>query len=552
MKNTLRLVALLFLFASCGTNTEQDTQSNLKKHIEFLASDEMQGRETGMEGERLTAEYIAENFTEIGLTPIGDELYYQYFDFLAGKTYGEDDTFTIDGKKIAIDEDYFPMNFTGNSTAKSTIVLAGFGINAPDLNYNDYDDLDLQGKVVAFSISSPDGIHPHSKYIDYHDLRMRAKMAEDLGAAAVILFNNDKTASDPRKGYKRTEERLSIPVIFVKNPDLVSEGSTAELTVTLTEDQRTGRNVAGMIDNGVESYVVIGAHYDHLGYGLGGNSLYRGVETLVHNGADDNASGTAMVIELARDVASSDLKNHNYIFIAFSGEEMGLYGSSHFAKNLPVNPDAVNYMINMDMVGRLDSVENSISVLGTGTSPSWDPLLDSINSRGITVVKSESGIGPSDFTSFYLEDMPVLGFFTGTHEDYHKPTDDADKINYPGMMKVYGLIYDIMVDLDDQPKLEFTKTIDQNSRRTPSFNVTLGVVPSYMYQGTGLKVDGVSEGKPAAAAGMQKDDILLKLGNVDIADIYGYMDALSKFNKGETVEAVVKRGDEEIILQVSF
>ena len=308
-----------------------------------------------------------------------------------------------------------------------------------------------------------------------------------------------------------------------------------------------GRNVAGYIDNGAEHTVVLGAHYDHLGFGSEG-SLHRG-ERAVHNGADDNASGTSAIIQLAA-LLKEKSDNFNYLFLAFSGEENGLWGSNYFSKNATIDLSNVNYMINLDMVGRLNE-EKTLAIGGVGTSPSWMPGLEAANSDSLKLVTTESGIGPSDHTSFYLQDVPVLHMFTGQHEDYHRPTDDADKINYKGLVSIVRFIERLVDELDEEEKLAFTKTKD-SSGNSPRFKVSLGVVPDYLFDGKGMRIDGVTEGKPAAAAGLAKGDIVVKLGDSTVVDMMSYMKALSIFKSGDQTVVEYKRGEELKAAQVKF
>ncbi len=309
----------------------------------------------------------------------------------------------------------------------------------------------------------------------------------------------------------------------------------------------SGRNVIGYIDNGKPSIIIIGAHYDHLGYGEEG-SLHRG-EDQIHNGADDNASGVASMLLLAEKLKNRNTSN-NYLFIAFSGEERGLFGSNYFTKNPTIDLEKVNYMINMDMVGRLDE-ENALAINGVGTSPEWVSTIEHIGIDTLKIVTKESGVGPSDHTSFYLKDIPVLHFFTGTHVDYHKPTDDAEKINYGGIFVVTAFIDSLITRLDGQPILAFTKTKDE-SRDTPRFKVTLGVMPDYMFDGSGMRIDGISEDRPAQKAGLETGDIVVKLGIIEVSDMMTYMEALSKFEKGDTTTVVVKRGSDEHSYPIQF
>ncbi len=309
-----------------------------------------------------------------------------------------------------------------------------------------------------------------------------------------------------------------------------------------------GRNVVGFIDNKADYTVVIGAHFDHLGYGAQG-SLSE--ETAIHNGADDNASGVTVMLQLA-DWLKDKYTNNNYLFIAFSGEEKGLWGSNWFVKHPTVELASINYMLNMDMVGRLDN-EKKLAVYGTGTSPTWNTILSKIaESNGVKMIAKESGVGPSDHTSFYLEDEPVLHFFTGQHDDYHRPTDDADKINYDGMKTVQKFIEDVIAAVNDKGKLEFTKTKDEDSRKAPKYSVTLGVIPDYMFEGPGMMLSGVKEDRPAQKAGMLKGDVIIKIDDLEITDMMAYMKALGIYKKGDTSKVVVKRGEEEITLDVTW
>ena len=308
----------------------------------------------------------------------------------------------------------------------------------------------------------------------------------------------------------------------------------------------TGTNVIGYIDNKAPKTVVIGAHYDHLGYGAEG-SLHRG-DTAIHNGADDNASGVAVLLNLVSKLKDT-LQKNNYLFIAFSGEEMGLLGSNYFVKNPTIDSSSMNYMINMDMVGRLKK-DSTLAVYGTGTSPIFKQTLTAHNSK-FKLISKESGVGPSDHTSFYLNNIPVLHFFTGQHEDYHKPGDDSEKLNYAGMETIGNYIFDIIGDLDDNGKLAFRKTKNE-SEETPRFKVTLGVIPDYMYDGKGMRIDGVSENKPAQKAGLQKGDVVLQLGEFEINDMMGYMKALSKIEKGTTTTVKVDRKGKQIEKAVTF
>lgn len=321
------------------------------------------------------------------------------------------------------------------------------------------------------------------------------------------------------------------------------------LNANIIEPKRTGHNVIGFIDNKAANTVVLGAHFDHLGYGEDGNSTWRGEGKQIHNGADDNASGTATLIELSRLLKASKAKNNNYLFIAFSAEELGLFGSKYFVENPTINLGNVNYMINMDMVGRLNDSTNALTVGGFGTSPQWSGIANT--STDFTIKIDSSGSGPSDHTSFYRKDIPVLFYFTGLHHDYHKPSDDYDKINYEGTALIAKNILNLVEKLNGAPKLVFTKTRERQVVNT-SFKVTLGIMPDYTYSGAGVKADGVTENRPAATAGLKAGDIITKIGDYNIGDMNAYMQALGKFKKGDVTTIKFKRGAEEKEAPLTF
>lgn len=314
---------------------------------------------------------------------------------------------------------------------------------------------------------------------------------------------------------------------------------------TDNENQIFSKNVIGFIDNGAKNTVVIGAHYDHLGYG-GQGSLYVGKE--IHNGADDNASGTALMLDLANQLKFDNF-NNNYLFIGFSGEEMGLLGSNYFVKNPTIDLSSINYMINLDMVGRLKE-DKSLAIYGVGTSPIFKQTINS-NNDSFNIIENESGVGPSDHTSFYINDIPVLHFFTGQHADYHKPSDDPDKINYQGVKEISDYIFSLISDLNDNGRIAFRKTKNE-SEEVPRFKVSLGVMPDYMFNKGGMRIDAVTEDRPGYKAGLIKGDIVIKLGEDDVEDMMSYMKALSKFESGDTTFVVVKREQDTIKKEVTF
>ncbi|WP_432411844.1 M28 family peptidase [Rasiella sp. SM2506] len=389
-------------------------------------------------------------------------------------------------------------------------------------------------------------------------------MKEDVFALADDSFNGRQTGTDGELQAAKYIENRFIEIGLQPKGDNKNYTQTftfrpssnpheqAEYTGLKGDSTLTGTNVVAFLDNDAETTVVIGAHYDHLGMG-GEGSLYREKKAAIHNGADDNASGVAVLLNLAeklKNAPRAESKGNNYLFIAFSGEEMGLLGSNYFVKNSTVPITSISYMINMDMVGRLNA-ENTIAVHGVGTSPIFKQTLFANNNDTFNIAEHNSGIGPSDYTSFYLVDIPVLHFFTGQHEDYHKPGDDAEKLNYEGMKKISAYIFAIITDLRDTKKLAFRKTKNE-SEEVPRFKVGLGVVPDYLFTGKGMRIDGISEDKPAQKAGLQKGDVVIKLGEFEVTDMMSYMKALATFEEGQTTQVVIKRDKAEQEVAVTF
>lgn len=327
-------------------------------------------------------------------------------------------------------------------------------------------------------------------------------------------------------------------------------GTYIQPFVVNEKENRNGHNVVGYINNNASHTVVLGAHYDHLGYGEDNNSMYRDSIRMIHNGADDNASGTAALISLASWLKQSGTKNFNYLLIAFSGEELGLFGSKYFTENATVPLTKISYMINMDMVGRLNAQTRSITVGGYGTSPVWGQLIKTDDPL-LAIKIDSSGTGPSDHSSFYRKDIPVLFFFTGTHSDYHKPSDDAGAINYNGIVQISEYIKNLITSTADMGKLVFTKTREVSTGRM-SFKVSLGIMPDYTFAGPGVLVEGVSSGKPAEKAGILAGDIILQLGDNKTGTVQDYMKALGTFDKGQRVNATIIRANKEIIITVNF
>lgn len=547
MNNLYTTIILSTLILSCSQELPQDRLSELKRDIEYLASDELEGRETGTKGEALAATYIADRYLDLGLVPYGQEgTYFQEFEF-KDNAIVDNANLEIGGIELKLNTHFYPISYSGNGKFEGSIIDIGYGINSPENNYNDFEGKgELESHIVLMNISSPDGIHPHSAYIEHHDLGKRIEFLDKVGVSAVLLINTDENADEPSMKISRNIVPYTVPVLFL---DSLPERSEVIGSVQITRPTKTGKNVVGFLNKNADNTVVIGAHYDHLGFGENG-SLYRGEEKMIHNGADDNASGVACLFQLAEELAEDD-SNNNFLFIAFSGEEKGLLGSNYFVKNPPLELSEVNYMLNMDMVGRLKDESAKISINGIGTSPSF-AIIDSLVVENLGAVTTESGVGASDHTSFYLQDVPAIHFFSGSHEDYHKPSDDVEKINYDGMSDILDYMLELINQLNDDGKLEFTKTKDQDTENTPRFKVTLGVIPDYLFDGQGMRIDGISEERPAQKGGLMKGDIVIKMGDHEVRDMMGYMKALSKFEKGDTTTVIVQRGETSVSAMITF
>lgn len=380
----------------------------------------------------------------------------------------------------------------------------------------------------------------HIEFLASDKLKGRGTSTKQEKKAAAYIANKFETIGLQPKGTNG----YYFDFTFKKN---INPHDTNAINVKL----RKGRNVVAYLDNKAELTVIIGAHYDHLGLGRDHNSLDANPAGKIHNGADDNASGTAGVLALADYFAKNNIKEKfNFLFICFSGEELGLLGSKKYCDNPTIDFTRVNYMVNMDMIGRLNDSTNKLIIYGVGTSPTWVPLIDR-TADNFSIKKDSSGIGPSDQTSFYLKDMPVLHFFTGQHSDYHKPGDDAGKINYPGEAKVLGYIIKLIFETEKMPKLLFTKTKSQETKST-KFKVTMGVMPDYAFEGKGMRIDGVSDGKPAAKAGVLKGDVIIQIGDKRVNNVQDYMEGLSAYSKGDTAQIKVVRNLQEIELKVTF
>ncbi|QNA44637.1 M28 family peptidase [Lacibacter sediminis] len=545
MKSVLSF--LFFLLISSGSFAQKLSKSdklsltNLRTHTSFLADDKLEGRRTGTKGEELAYKYIIQEFQRNGVEAKGENGFLQVFEINEGKQILPSTFFIIDGEHLKVDKDFFPFSWSANGSIEA--------MASPSLH---------EGGSAWFwdikELLTENENNPHFDLLNA--IRTKEKDAAQKGATALILFNSGAKDAGLKYDAKDRSALSTIPVIWLQKRigDKIAADPSAMQDIKLKVEQgekiRKGHNVVGYINNNAESTIIIGAHYDHLGYGEDNNSRNTGAAA-IHNGADDNASGTAALIELSRLLKTEGAKTSNYLLIAFSGEELGLYGSKYFTDHPTLSLNTVNYMINMDMVGRFNDTAKTITVGGIGTSPNWGTLIN--EKKPVFSIKVDSsGTGPSDHTSFYRKDIPVLFFFTGLHTDYHKPSDDFDKINYNGQLLLVKYITRLIARSSKEPKLAFIKTREQQTTTTARFTVSMGIMPDYTFSGNGVKVDGVSEGRAAQKAGLKAGDVVTKLGEFNISSVEGYMQALSKFKKGDATKVKVKRGNEELEFDIAF
>lgn len=587
---------LAFTFQGDNPRSKEITKDEMMSHISYLASDELKGRFPGTEGDLLTQKYLVEEFERYKLKPAAENGYVQPFEMYTHvQLSGNNELKTaINGIETAyqLEKDFQPLGFSGSGQASGQVVFAGYGISTPDGKYNDYSDkdgnpLDVSGKIVLMMRYSPGGSDPHSNPFDqFESNRFKAMKAKELNAAGIILFNGPGTGEEDklaRMNFDNVLHDAGLPVMSckreiavklleangvdvkqlqerideTKKPESFSlANGSIEMEVNVEPVKVVTDNVMGMIEGSdpvlKNEVIVIGAHKDHLGYGLYG-SLYSGSDRQIHNGADDNASGTAGMLEIAQKLAAQKKKlKRSYLFMAFGGEEAGLLGSAYFTKSALFSKKKIIAMLNMDMIGRL--ADDKLIIYGAGSSPAWKAILDSLNSAyNFRFSFSEESSGRSDHASFYSKDIPSLHFFTGTHKDYHSPNDDIQFINGEGAAKVASIVYDVARALNEPGmKPDFTKIVatSNEGRTMGSVKVYVGTIPDYSYSGTGMKISGVKEGSPAEKGGLIAEDIILKFGEVEVNDIYSYMYAMSGYKPGDEVEIIVKRKEENVPLKV--
>ncbi len=588
MKSYFLLIIAIFSIFLSFAQTEITTKE-LRQHVDFLASDSLKGRKPGTPEAKIAADYIRKEFNQAGLTLEGENGF-QYFEILDHIELGNGNHLYIDKFSAKAFEDNIPLAFSASKTVSANVVFAGYGfdIKTPKFTWNDYENIDVKNKWVLILRGTPEKNAP--KFRSHSSDRAKAMTAAEKGAAGVLLVsgrnfdeNDELIPFDTHAG----NAQMKIPVIHIirhlanrilKKSNTTVEDAEAEINTKFKPKSFQTKsnvkavtkinyikiktqNVVGFLEGAAPNLkneiIIIGAHYDHLGFG-GRGSGSRMPDTLaVHNGADDNASGVAGVIELARKFASAQNKPaRSILFTAYSAEEAGLLGSKYFTEHPLFDLSEIYCMINLDMIGRLDTDKAVINIAGTGTASEFNSLLDSYKDKtNIELRYSPSGFGASDHSSFYLKDIPVLFFNTGAHADYHTPFDDTEKINFKGMTDICNLIFDISSELaNEKNALHFKESGDKkqsNSRTT--YKVTLGIMPGYANSDNdGLHIDGVTKNKPAYRGGMKKGDIIIAIDGKKISNIYDYMEYLKTFKKGQIINVDIKRGNELKILRIQL
>ncbi len=586
----MRILFFLFLVIAVTASAQkfdpEITVKELKENIEYLASDELKGRKSGEEGDLKAAKYIRSKFKTAGLELLYDKGY-QNFTLVTSAEIGEGNQLTVNDKTFEVEKQFLPYAFSANKTVSADVVFAGFGldVNRDTLQWNDYKDLDVEGKWVLILQGDPDLENPQSPYIEFSSERTKALIASDKKAAGVILVAGPKFSEKDELSsliFDKNSARYNIPVIQVTRQvadEILAETSIEKLeeeinnsnatisldcktkvsvTVNVKQKETESQNVVAMLRGTDEvlknEYIVVGAHYDHLGMG-GPGSGSRAVDTVaVHNGADDNASGVAAVIQLAEKFASRKNNKRSIIFVAFGAEEMGLVGSKAFTNNPPVDTEEMVAMMNFDMVGRLDKETNGLSIGGSQTAKETEEMLTELNTD-FELAFSPEGVGPSDHASFYLQNIPVFFISTGAHSDYHTPKDDAELINYEGAKKVADYSYEVILEVANKDEaLTFQEAGPKFQRsRGGRLKVTFGIMPDFAgLEKRGLRIDAVTKDKPAFKAGMKKGDIITAINGKKVGGIHDYMSRLQSLEKGQTVSVDIIRDEKETVLIVQL
>jgi hypothetical protein len=555
------------------------TVDGVMEHIRILASDSLAGRGAGTDNARRAAAYIRDRFEELELVPAGDEGgYFQTFTFTKGTAAGENNSLTmVDGSVRTVAElemDFLPMSSSANGSARGNVVFAGYGLSVPERGHDDYRGLDVDGSIVVVLDGVPPSLEGSEVATGRFLARKKAQLAREAGAAGLILIQSNDPALTMK--YDGNPSDVGIPFVEVSRSfgtDLLARAGirfdsrdssghaaaapqqlpalTVEIETEIEKIEATGRNVLAILQGHDEKrsreHIVIGAHYDHLGQVSGEDGTVT-----IYNGADDNASGVAGILEIAERLADSGTRR-SILFASFDAEEVGALGSLHLTRNAPVPLESIAAMINLDMIGRMQ--EKTLIVSGYDTSPQWDEMLDmSASGLGLDVKKSGGGFGGSDHTSFYKDDIPILFFFTGAHDDYNTPDDDWDRINAAGEVLVLEHVLRTVerIDMLDEPP-EFQRSAARTERPGRSqLPVSVGTVPDFTHEGKGYAIIGTKPGSPAETAGLLKGDVITSIDDREVGSIYDFMGILSQHRPGDVVLVTVQRGEDTVSLEVTL
>ncbi|MEM7414004.1 MAG: M28 family peptidase [Gemmatimonadota bacterium] len=537
-------------------------------HVRYLADDRLEGRAVGSAGARCAADYIAHHFEAIGLEPAGDgDSYFQAFPIRKGANAGQRNRLEIGGATLALGSDWAPVGFSASGSASGALVYGGRGVSSPGTPEDRYVRMDITDRVVVMDWGDPDAPNRTTLRSTTH---FKATVAAGRDAAAVIVLLPDGMELPDIGSEDRNTVGVPTAVVAGARADEIREaaqtGAEVMLSTDVTPSMVDANNVVGLLPGSdparADEVVIVGAHYDHLGFG-GGGSLAPD-RFAVHNGADDNASGTSAVIEVARAVASGPRPARSIVFMLFTGEERGLWGSEFFASNPTVDLDDAVAMLNLDMVGRV--VDDRVTVYGFASASEWDAIVDAANAdldRPLNIGKAPDAFGPSDHTSFAAREIPVLHFFSNTHPDYHRPSDDWPKINVDGLDRVEALTGRIARTLataagrpvtwltqeEEAPPHGVAASGDQSA--TSAYGgVYLGSIPDMTPRESGMRLTGVREGSPADIGGLRAGDVIVEFGGVEITDIYSYTYALQAHAPGDEVQIIAQRDGERVALTV--
>jgi hypothetical protein len=583
------MILTVVLLTVAGLNAQKPgfSRSELKKHIRYLSSAPLEGRLTGSKGDSLAALYIRNKLESYGFRPLKEDGF-QAFKVTKRIVSGKGNRLAINGSQVP-DKDFMPLAFSSDDSLSAEVIFAGYGFNikTDSLTWNDYNGIDVKNKWVLLLRADPEPDKPSSYFMQYSSDRNKTLIARDMGAAGVLLVSgNAYDSKDDFEPLNTEGFSVNIPVLRIKREtadqilsasgknikDIEKEingkrqsvvfptGTTISGKAEIIRETAGTRNVVMILPGEdpalANEYIVIGAHFDHLGMGGPGSSS-RAVDTTgIHPGADDNASGVASMLELARKFSNTkNSHKRSIVCIAFTGEEEGLLGSKHFTEDPGIDLAKVNAMINLDMVGRLDE-EKLLHISGVGTAEGLKELVRTkTDTSNIKLILSDEGYGPSDHSSFYGKNIPVLFFFTGAHLDYHTPADSWDKINYDGIVDISNIVYNIAQELSStEKKLSFREAgpkVTASTRRMKS--VTLGIMPDFAgVVKNGLRADFVTPGKPAAIGGMKKGDIITAINGKTVNNIEDYMFRMSEMKHGQTINVEVLRGNKKEVLLIQL